>query len=379
MNFAAFVPIVVSAGTALLLAPPAAAQPATRFATTIEALTRYPLFFHGKQVVVRGNITRPTEDVVTLRAEEGDRPVFLLRRSGDVADDGAAEVRGDFWDLGRLSEEEPRLSGTNVHRLLDRVSQGRWPAHGQAPVIIVRDATAFERLPSGLRALALEPWRFAGQKVSVSGRFRGANLYGDLPQSPGKSRSDFVLQSADAAVWVTGGRLRGRGFNLDPSRRLDTGKPLDVTGIVRHEGGLVWIEAAAIELGSDSIPTAIVEVPEPVQGPPPVVAFSIPVQEETEVAPDTTVRIQFTRDMTPESFKGRIGVSYVDRNEGQVPRPTAAYRRENRVLEISFSGPFERFRTVRVELAEGITATDGAPLTPWSLTFSIGSGGGAFE
>ena len=44
----------------------------------------------------------------------------------------------------------------------------------------------------------------------------------------------------------------------------------------------------------------------------------------------------------------------------------------NRVLSIGFSAPLERFRTVNVELLEGITGTDGAPLKPWRLTFSLG-------
>lgn len=375
MNVVTLVAFVTSTLTALLLllAATAAAQPATRFATTIEALTRFPLFFHGKQVVVRGTATRPAQDVVTLRAAEGDRPVFLLRRGGEAGEEGPVEVRGDFWDLGRLSQDDPRLSGIDVQRLLERVSEGRWPAQGQTPVIVVQATAAPERLQPSVRALALEPSRFEGQRVTVSGRFRGANLYGDLPQAPGKSRFDFVLQSADASIWITGARPRGRGFNLDPSRRLDTGKPLEVTGTVHSERALVWIEATKIALGSDSAPAAVVEVPAPVQGPPPAVAFSIPVAGETDVSPDTNVRIQFTRDMTPESFKGRIGISYVDRNgEGQVPTPSATYRRENRVLEIIFGVPFERFRTVKIDLREGITATDGAPLTPWSLTFSIG-------
>jgi hypothetical protein len=358
----------------LALAAPAVAQPSARTAATTAALARFPLFFHGKQVVVRGTAARPSEGVVTLRTGEGDQPVFLLRRSGEIVDDGPLEVRGEFWDLGRLSEEDPRLAGVDVRRLIERVSEGRWPPRGQAPVIIVQSAAPPERLPPGIRAIALEPSRFDGQRLGVTGRFRGANLYADLPQSPGKSRYDFVLQSADASIWVTGARPRGRGFNLDPSRRLDTGKPLDVTGTVRTDGALVWIEATAIRPGPDSVPAAVVEVA-PAVGPPPAVAFSIPVQDETDVALGTTVRVQFTRDMTPDSFKGRVGVSYVDRNgEGQVPAPSATYRRENRVLEIVFDGPFERFRTVRIDLKEGITATDGAAFAPWSLTFSTGAG-----
>jgi hypothetical protein len=371
------VPSIFLLGIALIVpgaAPPGGAQPASRSATTIDALTRFPLFFHGKHVTVRGTVTRPTQDVVTIRSEEGARPVFLLRRGGEVTEEGPVEVRGEFWDLGRVNEDDPRLAGIEVRRLIDRISEGRWPAQGQAPVIVVQGSSVPERLPPGVRALALEPERFEGQTVTVSGRFRGANLYGDLPQAPGKSRYDFVLQAADASIWITGARPRGRGFNLDPSRRLDSGKPLDVTGTVRSENGLVWIEATKLALGSDSTPAAVVEVPTPVQGPPPAVAFSIPVDEETDVASTTTVRIQFTRDMDPASFNGRIAVSYVDRDgTGRPPTPAARYRPENRVVEISFDGPFERFRTVKVSLLEGINATDGAPLQPWSVTFSVGA------
>jgi hypothetical protein len=34
--------------------------------------------------------------------------------------------------------------------------------------------------------------------------------------------------------------------------------------------------------------------------------------------------------------------------------------------------PFEAFRTVKVELLDGIKAFDGAPVTPWTVTFSVG-------
>jgi hypothetical protein len=42
------------------------------------------------------------------------------------------------------------------------------------------------------------------------------------------------------------------------------------------------------------------------------------------------------------------------------------------VLDIGFAHPLERFRTMKVELLEGIVGTDGAPLAPWTLTFSLG-------
>ena len=50
------------------------------------------------------------------------------------------------------------------------------------------------------------------------GQFGGRNLLGDLPDSPGQSRWDFVLRSADAAIWVTNLRPRGKDFELCAGR-----------------------------------------------------------------------------------------------------------------------------------------------------------------
>ena len=50
----------------------------------------------------------------------------------------------------------------------------------------------------------------------------------------------------------------------------------------------------------------------------------------------------------------------------------ANYDQGRRVLELRFSGPFERFRTVIIRLGSGITAFDNQPLTPFELRFTIG-------
>ena len=63
----------------------------------------------------------------------------------------------------------------------------------------------------------------------MKGQFRGKNLYGDLPQGPGLSQWDFVLRAADSALWVAGVRPRGKGFNLNPGARVDTGNWLEVS------------------------------------------------------------------------------------------------------------------------------------------------------
>lgn len=358
----------------LLACVPAWAQPAARTATTPEALTLYPLFFHGRQVIVRGTVQHPSAEVTSLRSGEAVRPVFLFSRDGSAIDDGAKEIRGTFWDLGRLTADDPHLVGLSLDPFLARVSDGRWPAQNQVPIVVVQSVEEPERLPDGLRAIALEPARFEGRVVTVIGRFRGANLYGDVPQAPGIGRWDFVVQSADAAVWVTGRRPRGKGFTFDATTRLDTGRSLEVAGVVRLQRGLVWIEATSIELSTTPAAAAIVDVQPPEQGPPPQVAFSIPVDGETDVSTTVRVRIQFTRDMDPGSFKDRLRVSYMDPN-AQAPPPvsTSEYRRDNRVLEVTFKTPLERFRTVKIELLDGVKAIDGAPLAAYALTFSIGA------
>jgi hypothetical protein len=233
-----------------------------------------------------------------------------------------------------------------------------------------------------LRALALEPWKFQGQSVTLLGQFRGRNLFGDLPDAPKKSRYDFVLKVADAAVWVTGLRPRGRGFDLNVDARVDTSAWVHVTGAVKHERGLVSIEATKIELGeAQKLTTAAPSEPEPPLPPPPPVdvVFSSPTEGETDVAVNSRVRIQFARSLAPETLKGRIRIGYVgaestERGEAQAPAidVKTSYDPGTRALELTFTRPLERFRRVRIELLEGIKAFDGAPVNPWTLTFSLG-------
>ena len=70
--------------------------------------------------------------------------------------------------------------------------------------------------------------------MTVTGNFRGRNLFGDTPAAPGDGRYDFVLRGAEGAIWVTGIRPRGRNFDLDLDRRIDTDKWVEVTGVVTN-------------------------------------------------------------------------------------------------------------------------------------------------
>ena len=343
--------------------PPVDAQPPTRRVTTIDALKQFPGYFHLQSVLLRGEfVERGTELVLRSDAED----ISLINPS--EAKRGQVEVRGQLIDVGRLERDDSRLGS-----YAERRGAKEWPRPGTELVLNVTGV--MEAAPGStpsVRALALEPWKFAGQTVTVVGNFRGRNLFGDLPDAPAKSRFDFVLGAAEGAVWVTGLRPRGRGFDLDVSRRLDTNRWLEITGVVAYERGLVTIAARDVELAKEpERSTAAPEIIAPLPLEPVEVVFSAPAADETDVAPSATVRVQFSRGLRESSIAGRIRVSYV----GAVDPPIsvkAVYDGATRSLQLSFERPLEPYRTVRVELGEGITAFDGGRFVPWSLTFSVG-------
>ena len=354
----------------------ASAQVAARLATTPEALVAAPVFFHGKQVAVR----RDVEPAGTLMKLAGTaKPVFVFWRDSASAPLNS-EVRGDFWDLGRLERTDSRFSNVSFQPILDAASNGQWPARDQV-FLILGATTAQSPLPlePTIRALALAPDQYVGKGVTVTGRFRGANLFADLPQSAGtKGRWDFVLQSADSAVWVTGVRPRGRGFDLDINSRMDTGRWLQVAGTVRRTGPLAWIEATSItEATAPTETTVEVALPPPPPPPAPEVVFSAPSSGDIDVDRAAPIRIQFSRDMDGRTFRERVRLTYtgpVPEGAPAAPPPlTVRYVEGNRALEIKPSTPLDRYRTVKVELLEGILSNvDNQPLAPVSLTFTTG-------
>ncbi len=360
----------------LLAAPPAAAQPLSRFATTVAALVHFPVFFNGRTVVVRGELRHQDHTVVLIGPDAG-KSVYLVFK-GAAPEDGQVEVRGTMFDVGKLTENDRHLSGIDLESILQTETNGRWPGSGDVLLVMVDQvAPALPPTAPSVRTVALDPGRYEDLRVTLVGRFRGANLYGDLPRAPGKSKWDFVLQSADAAVWVTGLRPRARGLDLDPDARRDTGRFVEVSGVVKHEDGVVWLEGQLIAPADAPAETEAPATIVPPQGPPPEVVFSAPIADDVDVSPSTTVRIQFSRDMKAATFKDRVRVAYFGGAAGPTPTPPAfrtAYHDDERELEITFEQPLQRFRSVRVDLLEGITALDGAVMAPWSLTFSVGAG-----
>ena len=369
--------VVVSVVMVSALVASALAQPNTRRATDIPSLVAYPGFYHGQPIVLHADLIETGNTIVLVQPEEAR--ALRITSSVAITARGHVEARGVFWDVGRLRPEDARVLGNNIQTVVDPSVESEWPRPGEMFVLYVTDAFPVTPVATpGLRDVALDVAAYVEKQVRVTGQFRGRNLYGDLAQAPGLSRWDFVLRSADAALWVTGTQPKGKGFDLNVSARIDTGRWLEVSGIVKQGRGLVWltsVKIAAVE------PPAAVPEPETVQqtGPPPTVVFSTPMQGETDVPLETLVRIQFSRDMDPRSFKDQVRVGYL---AGQTPRQaelpsttpmfTTSYDAATRGLTIRFSEPLTRVLTVNVELLGGIKAFDGATLAPWMLSFQLG-------
>ena len=368
---------------ALVVATAASAQPSTRRATNIEMILGYPGFFHGRAVLVVGTVSsKPNGDLVV----SGDSASVRLIFKG-TAPDGLDEVRGEFWDIGRMKPDDQRLS-SDLKTAFRIDPDAAWPRPGDVTAIIATAVGPASQPPApSIRAIVLNPTRYADQKVTVSGQFAGRNLLGDLPDAPAKSRYDFVIRSADAAIWIVNMRPRvkdqGHDVELSLDARIDTGRWVQVTGKIVNARGLQWIDADAGSFAFVKPPTETDPEEEPAirvpAAPAPEVIFSTPTEDETDVSMNTAVRIQFSRDVDTATLKNHIRVRYLTEQtaeRGEPVTPTAEftfqYLPANRVLEIKFAKPLERFRTVKIDLLEGILGTDQQPVKPWTLSFAVG-------
>ncbi len=163
-----------------------------------------------------------------------------------------------------------------------------------------------------LEKLLTSPGQRDGQTVRVIGKFRGKNLYGDLPARSRRRADDWVIKHDVFAVWVTERKPKGNGFELDPELKRDTGKWLEVVGRVETRRGVTFLFADAVMLTKPPSQDAVAAAPAPPPRRParaPVVIFALPLDGEV-VAPDSQFVVQFSNDMDETSFEGRVVLRY---------------------------------------------------------------------
>jgi hypothetical protein len=221
-----------------------------------------------------------------------------------------------------------------------------------------------------LEALVSAPGKHNGKTVRVVGKFRGRNLYGDLPSRSQKSRSDWVIKDDLYAVWVTGKKPKGSGWELDPALKRDTGKWILVVGRVEAVGGITYLRAMQVELTTAPTPTAEAQPPPPPPEKPkvpPMVVFALPLDGEREVAQDTRFQVQFSKDMEETSFLGNVVLRYAGaRQPGDRAFDGVRLRYDGgrRALTVDPGDLLRPGRVVELMLLPGIVDTDGLALEP---------------
>jgi len=203
-------------------------------------------------------ITDSLDQVLLVLVEEIE-PQDLMRYMGmQVEVVGLARELPEKQRVGDCLIEthpapESKCREWNLPPLPDRLGRADWPLNS-VTVWEISDATPLEhqrrRDGGGLRIedVLAEPERFLDREVTLTGRFRGANLFEDLPAESRRKESDWVIEDSGAALWVTGKKPEGRGFKLDPASESDGRWWIRVRGRIRVRDGVPVLDADKLEL-----------------------------------------------------------------------------------------------------------------------------------
>ena len=149
-----------------------------------------------------------------------------------------------------------------------------------------------------------------------------------------------------------------------------------MSGVVKESRGLVWIVAEELVETSPQAEKAPEQIVSSAPAVPPEVLFSAPTNDETDVPLDTKIRVQFSRDINPDTLKGNVSDPLLERAGHRARRAAGALARREAELQPRHARAGDRLRgavgTVphgQAGLGEGIMGTDGLPLKPYSLTF----------
>ena len=218
-----------------------------------------------------------------------------------------------------------------------------------------------------LQALSKDPKSSEGRMVSVIGKFRGRNLYGDLPTASRLRESDWVIKDGRWAVWVTGSEPAGKGWRLDPRAPGDTSQWVEVRGRPRTRNGVTVLRALEVRPvpvppGARVLPPRQLSIAREAA---PVVVFLLPTEGEP-ISPDARFVIQFSKYMDEESFRGQVRLSYPEGTgptSGEIPVRTR-YDETLRALIVEPEASLEPGSTVEIRLLPGILDVHGLALIP---------------
>jgi hypothetical protein len=221
-----------------------------------------------------------------------------------------------------------------------------------------------------LESLVTTPGKRDGETVRVVGKFRGRNLYGDLPGASQQKGADWVIKDDMFAVWVTGKKPKGSGWELDPTLKRDTGKWIEVVARPETRRGVTYLRAIKVSLTNP--PSAVADAkppPPPPERPklPPVIVFALPLDGEADVPPNSRFVVQFNKDMDQSTFAGKVHLRYAG---PRLPGDRAfdgvklSYDDGRRALTVDPGDVLRPGRRLELILLPGIADVDGLTLVP---------------
>ncbi len=319
---------------------------------TVHELLHEPGAFTGTPVRVRARLAKAASGQGLRLQEEGASLDLVAEASAEALFGvAAAWVGQDVEVVGRLRRFAEGQGTPGAEYYLQA-----WECIGPDA------AAALEGKVVTLPALLQNMGEYDGEVVRVVGRFRGRNLFGDLPARSQKSPHDWVIKSERAAVWVTGHKPGGDGWGLNVEA-AGSMEWLEVVGRPRVRNGVAYLQAAKVALvpaprGVRVVPPRRLLSSTPTD--PPSVVFCLPLEGEN-VGPASRIVVQFDRNMDEESFKERVRV----REEGGAAIGVRLlYDESRRSLVVTPVRSPAAGRRLLLELLPGIVDVDGVPLAP---------------
>jgi Bacterial Ig-like domain len=307
-----------------------------------------------------------------LQIPQGLRGVFQLQEfNARVTIIPVQEIAGEFESearkfVGGVVEVTGLFDVTNS--LTDPYYIQFWKFDG--PPEPIDEKKPIESKDVSLEALVTKPGARDGQTVRVVGKFRGNNLYGDLPVSSNHASSDWVIKDDVWSIWITGRKPKGAGWELDPKLKRDTGKWVEVIGKPETKGNITYLKAIRVALSAPPTATADVQPPPPPpERPklPPVVVFALPLDGEREVPSDSRFTVQFSKDMDEQTFEGHIQLRYAgpkQPGDRDFDGLKLSYDGGRRALTIDPGDVLRPGRQIELILLPGIADVDGLSLEP---------------
>ncbi len=319
--------------------------------------------YNGRGIRVKGRVTPQGIQGTAFEMEDAGARVTLVPIRSNMNTEQLMSLSGQRIEVTGLFTSTQGQSGQSGQAINSAGVIQFWSWAGP-PEKVGKDKGAI----LSLEQLVARAGKMDGQLVRVVGKFRGRNLFADLPARSMRTVNDWVIKDSLFAVWVTNRKPKGDGFELDPAIRRDTSRWVEVIGRPTTRNGVVILDAMQVTLTQP--PTAKADAappPAPPERPkiPPVIVFSLPLDGESDFDFSGRIIVQFNNDMDEESFKGRVGLRYEGPAMPGDPgfeSMRVSYNSGSKALIVDPGASILRGRVLDLVLLTGIVDLDGQPL-----------------